>query len=1103
MAVATAGTAGTAAGAGLGAPRRLTAPRRVATAYSTQGKGRKRTAPAAVDAQDDADILKVMPLGAGQEVGRSCVVVNYKGKTIMLDCGLHPAHDGIAGLPFFDQIDPASVDLLLITHFHLDHAAALPYFVQRTNFRGRIFMTHPTRAIFRWLLTDYVKVQNIASSEEMLYDDADLEATYNKIEVIDFHQRLNVNGVKFTAYNAGHVLGAAMFLLEIAGVKLLYTGDYSREEDRHLMAAERPPHVQMDVLVCESTYGVQSHQPRLDREARFTKMVHDVVERGGRCLIPVFALGRAQELLLILEEYWQAHPELHNVPIYYASALAKKCMMVYQTYTNMMNDHIRERAKHGNPFQFRHVSHLPSMRDFDDVGPCVMLAAPGMLQSGLSRELLEIWSPDRRNGVIIPGYVVEGTLGKAILARPTEIPSLTTGGKLPLRLSVDYISFSAHVDFRENAEFIDDVDAPHLILVHGAAHEMTRLRSALTSKYSEMPHRNMTIYCPRNCETVELFFEGEKVARTMGRLAATAAAAIEHRPSRSSGRGHADHADHADADDVIDADHADHADHVDETVLNGVLVCRDYTYRFLAPEDLPEYTPLKTTTLTQTQTMRCHIPLSLLTFHLRQMYGDVEAVGKAADGDTAAVPLETRTMRDGVWDIIGRFRVFDAIDLACLRRAASARDGVAPDAADGVVFPGASLRTTVVEMVELEWRGTSLNDVVADSILAIIVQAESSPASIKVSSQQAHTHDHGHHDTKTSADGDVSTRAGGEAAARPPTVSEASAAAVEPMVMPKTEAEAPARVLRQTRSRTAQATVASPPLAAVKAEPGSMTTADQPLTPHLTLLTGSAPVTTAHVTALPSKPAAAAAPEAAPEAGATAAVKGKPGSAAASATDPDLDAVLADVAVFAGTPALLAATFRPDAPATGAALAAALQTAWRIQYDHFVAAVTQQLGERYGAAHVTALAADAPGAAPPHPDHWVCRWQVVSGGAVMDVVWEGHAALFKTVIHGPSVPPGADVAADTPAAPEASPAAADAAASRGETADGSDAESEFGFGEADPQETAHAHALQARLQQEAADDMAESRAFLQATARRIVHQCMMTYFPPRNGIRAT
>lgn len=215
--------------------------------------------------------------------------------------------------------------------------------------------------------------QSSLSPDDQLYDEGDLARSYERIQVVDYHQQVELGGIKFTAYNAGHVLGAAMFLLEIAGVKVLYTGDYSREEDRHLMAAEKPKDVVPDVLICESTYGVQSHEPRHDRETRFTKMVHGIVKRGGRCLLPVFALGRAQELLLILDEYWQQHPELHTVPIYYASSLAKKCMAVYQTYTNMMNAKIREKAKTSNPFQFKHISNLKSIQQFDDVGPCVMV----------------------------------------------------------------------------------------------------------------------------------------------------------------------------------------------------------------------------------------------------------------------------------------------------------------------------------------------------------------------------------------------------------------------------------------------------------------------------------------------------------------------------------------------------------------------------------------------------------------------------------------------------------------------------------------------------------------------------------------------------------
>ncbi len=162
-------------------------------------------------------------------------------------------------------------------------------------------------------------------------------------------------GVTFTPYHAGHVLGACMYMIDIAGLKVLYTGDYSREEDRHLVKAEVPP-IRPDVLIVESTYGVQSLEGREEKELRFTNLVHSIIRRGGHVLLPTFALGRAQELLLILDEYWKKHPDLHNVPIYYASSLARKCMAVYQTYIHTMNSNIRTRfAKRDNPFVFKYV----------------------------------------------------------------------------------------------------------------------------------------------------------------------------------------------------------------------------------------------------------------------------------------------------------------------------------------------------------------------------------------------------------------------------------------------------------------------------------------------------------------------------------------------------------------------------------------------------------------------------------------------------------------------------------------------------------------------------------------------------------------------------
>ena len=232
----------------------------------------------------------------------------------------------------------------------MDHCAGLPYFVEKTEFNGKIFMTHPTKSIYNFVLQDFVKVSGIPSMDEQLFDEKDVENTLNKIQLIDYHQEIEMNGIKFSAFRAGHVLGAAMFLIEIDGIKILYTGDYSREEDRILKPAEFTD-CEVDVLIVESTYGTTYQSEKAQREQNFTKAVTDIVLRGGKCLMPVFALGKAQELLLILNEHWSKHSELQNVPIYYQGNLANRALSIFNTHRNLMGDKLRMELESGqNPF---------------------------------------------------------------------------------------------------------------------------------------------------------------------------------------------------------------------------------------------------------------------------------------------------------------------------------------------------------------------------------------------------------------------------------------------------------------------------------------------------------------------------------------------------------------------------------------------------------------------------------------------------------------------------------------------------------------------------------------------------------------------------------
>lgn len=461
----------------------------------------------------DSEVLRITPLGGGQEVGRSCILLQFKGRNVMLDCGCHPGREGSDSLPFFDSID-VEIDLILITHFHIDHCAALPYFTERTPFKGRIFMTHATKAVMKLLLSDNIRLNNRTSRP--LYTDQELTSCIDKIETIDFHQTVDVEGLKFTATAAGHVLGACMFTIVIDGRKILYTGDYSLKMDRHLHSAETPPGDPPHVMIVESTFGITNLPDREERESKLVSTVDSIVRRGGSCLIPVFALGRAQELLLILDEFWQLNPDLQSVPVFYASKLAAKALRVYQTFVNMMNEHIRAAMDIANPFKLSQVRNMMKS-DFDAVGACVVMASPGFLQNGVSRHLFERWCDDERNGVIIAGYTVEGTLAHQLLSQPTQI-TCTNNVIKSRRCQIEYISFSAHVDYSENLTFIKTVQPDNIILVHGEKTGMKRLKDELEREV----RRNWSsahkppIAMPENGTVTKIRFPKSVVAECVG-----------------------------------------------------------------------------------------------------------------------------------------------------------------------------------------------------------------------------------------------------------------------------------------------------------------------------------------------------------------------------------------------------------------------------------------------------------------------------------------------------------------------------------------------------------------------------------------------------------
>ena len=245
------------------------------------------------------------------------------------------------------------------------------------------------------------------------------------------------------------------------------------------MPAELPP-FKPDVLIIESTCGIKTLGNQAEREESLVAEITETLLGGGRCLLPVFSQGRAQEIMLILEEHWERNPRLQSFPVVMIGKIAGKSLRIFKTYTNQMNHRIRQSSK---PFQFRYVKLVTSPDHIDDNGPCVVMANPGMLQSGVSRQLFERWCENERNACIICGYSVQGTLAKELtMGRCTEVTA-SDGRRLAVRCKVKEISFMAHADFNDTSNFIKELRPANVVLVHGEKKEMARLKKKLLNQY--------------------------------------------------------------------------------------------------------------------------------------------------------------------------------------------------------------------------------------------------------------------------------------------------------------------------------------------------------------------------------------------------------------------------------------------------------------------------------------------------------------------------------------------------------------------------------------------------------------------------------------------
>uniref|UniRef100_A0A8B9TTV5 Integrator complex subunit 11 n=1 Tax=Anas platyrhynchos TaxID=8839 RepID=A0A8B9TTV5_ANAPL len=443
--------------------------------------------------------IKVTPLGAGQDVGRSCILVSIAGKNVMLDCGMHMGYNDDRRFPDFSYITQNRLtdflDCVIISHFHLDHCGALPYFSEMVGYDGPIYMTHPTKAICPILLEDYRKITVDKKGETNFFTSQMIKDCMKKVVAVHLHQTVQVDEeLEIKAYYAGHVLGAAMFQIKVGCESVVYTGDYNMTPDRHLGAAWidkcRP-----DLLITESTYATTIRDSKRCRERDFLKKVHETVERGGKVLIPVFALGRAQELCILLETFWERMNL--KAPIYFSTGLTEKANHYYKLFITWTNQKIRKTFVQRNMFEFKHIKAFD--RAFaDNPGPMVVFATPGMLHAGQSLQIFRKWAGNEKNMVIMPGYCVQGTVGHKILSGQRKL-EMEGRQILEVKMQVEYMSFSAHADAKGIMQLIRQAEPRNVLLVHGEAKKMEFLKQKIEQEF------HVSCYMPANGETTTIF----------------------------------------------------------------------------------------------------------------------------------------------------------------------------------------------------------------------------------------------------------------------------------------------------------------------------------------------------------------------------------------------------------------------------------------------------------------------------------------------------------------------------------------------------------------------------------------------------------------------
>ena len=440
--------------------------------------------------------VRMTVLGGAQEVGRSAFLIKTRESSVLLDCGINPGSQRpFESFPRFDspEFEIDSLDAVVISHAHLDHCGLVP-FLYKYGYDGPVYCSAPTSNLMTLLQLDYLDVAG-KQGVTPYYDQKDVRECVLHTIPLRFGVVTDIApDIRLTLHNSGHILGSAMSHLHIGeGLhNVVYTGDYKFARTMLLEAAttEFP---RVETVITESTYGGSDDvmPSRVEAEERLTSVVNATLERKGKVLIPVPAVGRAQEIMLIIDGYMK-RGLMKEAPVF-IEGMISEATAIHTAYPEYLGREVRHSILHEeiNPFQsdyFTIVEH-PSVRQGIIEGePCIVLATSGMLEGGPVIEYFKNWAADPKNTIIFVSYQIEGTLGRRVQKGVTEVTTMDNEGKMAVaqvKLQVESIEgFSGHSDRRQLIAYLTHLKPKpeRVFMCHGEKSKIMNLANFIDNK---------------------------------------------------------------------------------------------------------------------------------------------------------------------------------------------------------------------------------------------------------------------------------------------------------------------------------------------------------------------------------------------------------------------------------------------------------------------------------------------------------------------------------------------------------------------------------------------------------------------------------------------